>query len=45
MRIVHILADGTQVDKIEGHVVGKELESFYEVLDKINTKIKEAKHE
>ena len=45
MRVVHILADGREVDTIEGHVVSKNLESFYEVLDKINLKSKEAKHE
>lgn len=40
MRIIHILADGKEVENITGHVVGEENASFYRVVDKIIEEVK-----
>jgi hypothetical protein len=43
--IVHILADGTKVKSIDGHVVKGDT-NFYEVVEKINNRlVKEAENE
>ena len=45
MTIIHILADGTKVKSIEGHVV-KDNGKFYETVEKINNRLlKEANNE
>lgn len=39
VRIHHVLKDGTQVDSVEGHVIGaKEFQLLYEVVNRINRK-------
>ena len=39
MRVIHVLADGTQVNDIVNHVVtGSGTERFYDIINKINSR-------